>query len=237
MNRKQIREYGRLMVDEAGEEPLGLEKDIELNILINVGYQNIYLLLLDICPWYFRKTFLITTKNATRVYNIATDCNVTDFFLMEDIYWNTSGYRADPLYHIRPDQEREFTTVGETGDPQGWGYESQGNIFLAPYPPTAVANQFKAYYFPVLPDLNHDETDQETLAPYTYATPKLPTVAHPLIALDMARQWCAISGQSVAMIEDRAKELLQSIRRQLSTRQGMTPPITPNWNEYKRTTI
>jgi len=231
MNRKEIREYAKAMVDESGEGPLNLQGRVEIDSLINIAQVNVYLDLQAHIPWYFRKTFLISTTANKRVYDILTDFAVTDFFLFENIYFNESGERADPLLHIRPDQIREFSVVDERGEPRVWSYDSRLVIAFDPIPDATIANFFKAYYFPELPDLNEDTEDDP---PDKYATPLLPKPAHLLVAIDAAIQYQITGGQETTKLENRYLKLQSRILETMTSRQGFRPLQAPDMKEYRR---
>lgn len=230
MTRKQIRDYARMIFDEVGESPLGLEKNTDLNILINLSLSRVEFQLLDIAPWAFRKTFLISLTANKRTYDIATDLLVTDFFIMEDIYYNETGKEAMPLFHVQPDQIREFTKVGDTGTPRVWSYEEATVLAFDPIPSTSKSSFLKAYYFKMPHELNDDSTHNPTAS--KWAIPDLPVIAHPLVALDTVLQYCLISGQDKTAIEQRFNSALSEARQQLSLRQGTNPGYSrPNWPE------
>ena len=232
MNRKEIREYAKALVDEAGESPLNLQGRVEMDSLINISQVNVYLDLQGHIPWYFRKSFLISVEVNVRTYDIVADLGVTDFFLFENVYFNETGERADPLLHVRPDQVREFSMVGETGEPRVWSYEEKLVMAFDPTPSATIANLFKAFYFPELPDLNDDTIDDP--ATDKYATPSLPKPAHLLVALDAAMQFQITAGVDTGILERRYSRLLGRVLESLTARQGFRAMMAPDMKEYRR---
>jgi len=181
----------RFLINELTELPEGTFKDedasiFDLNDIINISQQNVYLRLLHLVPEEFRKSFKISLTAAKNEYNIVSDCSIADFWRMEDIYHNELAKPKHGLLYVDLDQIADIgIDVGETGvDPKCWYWESKGVIGILPVPSSTVAERLKAYYFYEIPDLNHDTDD---VSP-NVATPLLPKVAHKLIAIDGVRQ-------------------------------------------------
>ena len=168
MKRLAIRNHMRFLINELTELPEGTFKDesasfFDVNDIINLAQINVYLNLIRIIPEEFRQSFLISLEVDKDEYNIITDCSITDFWRMEDIYHNETGKRPDGLLHVDLDQLADIINVGEKGvNPKCWFWASRGTIGIRPTPSSGVANRLKAYYFYKIPDLNHDSDDDLT---------------------------------------------------------------------------
>jgi hypothetical protein len=219
MTRQEIRGLVRLLADELTEAPQGLFLDTELNSLINISKDNVYLALIDYVPWQFRKSFYLSLTATKDTYDVVTDLSVSDFFLIEDILNNRTGERATPLLHVDIDQIWEHVYVGEIGRPKIWYYESKTVLGLKPITSETLANAFKCFYFPVLPDLNDDTTHTP---PTKIAIPDLPTVAHSLIAYDVLKDWHIRDEEESADVKQRYLDRLMDVVQRLSARQGTT---------------
>ena len=73
MNRLEIREQIRVLVNELTEAPLGLWTDTQLNNIINRAQEKLMMALIDSVPWYFRKEVDISLVLNQREYNISSD--------------------------------------------------------------------------------------------------------------------------------------------------------------------
>lgn len=205
MNRKEIRIYARGVIDEFGEFPQGLIKDedsgvVTMNILINIAQLNVMMDLIPYIPRAFRSSFLISLEALKDEYSIPTDCSITDFVAMENIYHNEAGELPQGLLYVEPDQVHQLDIdVDEVGDPECWFYGGKDVLVFRPKPPSAIADRYKAYYFKKTIDLNQD-TDHDP-ANNKYAISEIPDIAHPLIALDAAKQYRLIEDKDVSKIE------------------------------------
>jgi len=224
MTRKDIRGYIRILADELTEAPEGLFTNLELNLLINVSQQNVALGLVSYIPWAITKSFLISVTVNKREYDIVADLELSDFFMMDGIFHNESGYRQAELLYFEKDQLVEYNIIGKTGDPKVWSWESMGVIAFDPCPDQTVANKYKGVYIPIFEDLNDDDThDPEN---DKYAIPfngsSILTLTHPLIALDVLKQWVIRSGESSTEIDKRYNGILRDVLFAMSQVQGLT---------------
>lgn len=169
MKRLAIRNYMRFLINELSELPEGTFKDedtsiFDVNEIINLAQQTVYLNLIRIIPEEFRQSFYISLEEDKDEYNIVTDCLTTDFWRMEDIYHNETGKRPDGLLHVDLDQLVDIgIVVGEKGvNPKCWFWAARETVGIRPIPSSAVADRLKAYYFYAIPDLNHDSSDAKT---------------------------------------------------------------------------
>jgi hypothetical protein len=220
MNRLQIRNHVRFLINELTEPPEGIIDNDDtavhnLNDQINLSIHNVQMKLIRFMPWYFRKTFNISTTINTRTYTFTT-LGVTDFLAMEDIYYNDSGDPATPLLFIEPDQMADDTiaqiigqslNVGDTGEPKVWMFENRTTLAFEPTPDATVTSKFKAFYFYRIPDLTHDTSDT---SPYI-ATPSLPVEAHPLISFDAVEEILIADDRATAEIEKRANKVMANV--------------------------
>jgi hypothetical protein len=223
MNRQQLRDYTRILADELTEAPEGLFGDTQLDTLINVSQDNVLLALADKLPKQFRKPALISITANKRVYDIATDLSITDFLRFSCILRNLAGEKPVPLTYWDVEDIWEVSTVGEKGTPVGWGYESRTEIFFDPTPSTTVADRFKAYYYAELPDLADDN-----------ASPALPKPAHPLISLDVLRQWNFRDEKVQQLLEERFSQMIFDVTYKLSGKEGPTVDLLPSTKELYR---
>ena len=223
MKRGELRDYIRLLADELTEAPEGLFTNAELNLLINLSQQNTALALAPHIPWAVTKTFLITIIANKREYEIAVDFSIEDFFMMDGIFHNESGYERTELLYVERDQLVEYNVIGETGDPKVWSWESIGTIAFDPCPDQAIANKYKAAYIPIFKDLNDDDThdpDNEKYAiPFNGSSILTPT--HPLIALDVLKQWHIRGEEENRDISDRYKEIFANVLFTMQQAQGV----------------
>jgi hypothetical protein len=224
MKRVDLRNYIRILADELTEAPEGLFTNIELNLLINISQQNVALALVPHIPWAITKTFLITTTANKREYEIAVDFDIDDFFMMDGIFHNESGYRQAELLYLEKDQLVEYNIIGRTDDPKVWSWESMGVIAFDPCPDQSTTNKYKGVYIPVFKDLNedeeHDPENDKYAIPFNGST--ILTPAHPLIALDVMKQWVIRSGESSAEIDKRYNGILRDVLFTMSQVQGLT---------------
>lgn len=223
MNRGELRKYLRTLADELGEAPEGLFTNADgdgsgLNTLINLSQQNVYLALIHHIPWYLRDVTTFTMTATDGEYSISSDMSISDFFMFEMIIKNTSGERPDPLIWLEtPEEINDFLReVGDTDEPRAYYISGQGDTinFL---PPPDSAYPYNIFYFPEIPDLNHDSSD----ASPNVATPHLPKVSHPLIALDVLKDWHIRSEEEKADIEDRYNSILFNVSYVMSAKQGL----------------
>lgn len=192
MNRQELREYIRFLINEYTERPEGFIKDettgeIDLNLLINISQVRVQIDLLPDIPHFFVKPVLLNISANKNVYDVETDWSITNFILFEDIFHNQSGKKPDGLLYAERDQIQEFDIkVGGTGEPKIWTYEGRKSVGFYPIPASTVNERYKGYYFYELPDLNQD-TDHNP-SESKYAIPDIPKAAHPLIGLDVVEQ-------------------------------------------------
>jgi len=223
VKRGEIRDYIRLLADELTEAPEGLFTNAELNLLINISQQNVAVALAPHIPWAVTKTFLISTTAGKREYIIETDFSLTDFFMMDGIFHNESGYERTELLYVERDQLVEYNAIGETGDPKVWSWESIGKIAFDPCPDQAVADKYKAAYVPIFKDLNDDATQDP--ATDKYAVPfngsSILTPTHPLIALDVLKQWHIRGEEENQDISNRYKETFADVLFAMQQAQGL----------------
>lgn len=232
MNRAAIRKYARFLIDEYTEEPEGLFLDVPtatemgINDIINIALHNVQMDLIKIMPWYFRKTFLISVTALKREYTIATDLALSDFLIMEDIFYNETGSKPTPLIHADLDQINDHQiNVGDKGEPRIWTYEGANSIAFDPKPSATLANKFKGFYFYRIPDLTHDTSD---VSP-NIATPSLPLEAHPLVAIETVAQLHLAGEEEGSDVEKLRQSILAKIVSIYSIRQGTSfmgrPPL------------
>lgn len=229
MNRGTIRSQIRSLIDQPYEAPQGSFLNTELNDYINVAQVNVQTKLIQFIPWYFRKTKEFSTTANKGEYDISSDIGITDFLLFEEILWNKSGERPQPITGpIDPDQIYDYVKVGGIGEPKIWGYEERGKIFLKKIPDAVYP--YKAYYFEEIPDLNHDSSDTSP----DVATPHLPKQAHPLISLE-AILLCGIKDEEITTdVENKLARKYIEIAWQLSSPQGTVGKARPHLREIVR---
>ena len=231
MTRGELRDYIRLLADELTEAPEGLFTNAELNLLINISQQNIALALAPHVPWAVTKTFLISTTANQREYEIAVDFSIDDFFMMDGIFHNESGYEQTELRFVERDQLVEYNVIGETGDPSVWSWESMGVVAFDPCPAQTVANKFKAAYIPIFKDLNDDAVHDPSLDKYSIPFNGSPILmpATKLIALDVLKEWHIRRGIENILINSRYKEVFKDILYAMQQAQGVNwkgrPPV------------
>ena len=225
MTRAEIRLYVRFLIDEYTEEPEGLFLDAAtateegINEIINISMHRVHLELIRFMPSYFRKKVLISVTANKREYSVLTDFALTDFMAMEDIFYNESGSKPTPLIHVDLDQINDYQfTVGQTGEPRIWTYESGDSIAFDPTPSATLANKFKGFYFWRIPDLTHDTSD---VSP-NIATPSLPKDAHTLIAFDVVQQLHIASEEESADIEALKQKTMAPFLSFYTMQQGTT---------------
>lgn len=223
MYRGELRDYIRLLADELTEAPEGLFTNAELNLLINISQQNVALALAPHVPWAVTKTFLISITANKREYIIETDFSLTDFFMMDGIFHNESGYERTELLYVERDQLVEYKAIGETGDPKVWSWESMGVIAFDPCPDQAIANKYKAAYIPIFKDLNDDATHDPVTSKYAipFNGSSILTPTHPLIALDCLKQWHIRGEEENRDISDRYKEIFANVLFTMQQTQGV----------------
>lgn len=223
MKRGELRDYIRLLADELTEVPEGLFTNAELDSLINISQQNTAIALVPHIPWAVTKTFLITIIANKREYEIAVDFSIEDFFMMDGIFHNESGYERTELLYVERDQLVEYNVIGETGDPKVWSWESMGVIAFDPCPDQAVANKYKAAYVPIFKDLNddttHDPDNEKYAIPFNGSSILTPT--HPLIALDALKQWHIRGEEENRDISERYKEIFANVLFTMQQAQGV----------------
>jgi len=224
MKRVDLRNYIRILADELTEAPEGLFTNIELNLLINISQPNVALALVPYIPWAVTKSFLISVTANKREYDIVTDFALSDFFMMDGIFHNESGYRQAELLYLEKDQLVEYNIIGRTDDPKVWSWESMGVIAFDPCPDQNTTNKYKGAYIPVFKDLNedeeHDPENDKYAIPFNGST--ILTPAHPLVALDVMKQWVIRSGDSSAEIDKRYNGILRDVLFTMSQVQGLT---------------
>lgn len=224
MKRVEIRDYIRILADELTEAPEGLFTNIELNLLINISQQNLAIALVPYIPWAITKAFLMSIVANRREYEIEVDFAIDDFFMMDGIFHNESGYRQAELLYFEKDQLVEYNIIGRTGDPIVWSWESMGVIAFDPCPDQTVANKYKTSYIPIFKELNddsdHDPQNDKYAIPFNGSTILTPT--HPLIALDVMKQWIIRSGESNSEINNRYERTLRDVLFTMSQAQGLT---------------
>jgi hypothetical protein len=235
MLRPEIRNYIRILADELTEAPEGLFMNAELDLLINVSQQNIAIALAPYIPWAVTKSFLISTTSGKREYDIATDLSVTDFFMMQGIFHNESGYKQSELRFVDRDQLVEYYVIGASGDPRVWSWESMGVIAFDPCPGSSVSNKYKAAYIPIFKELNSDTHDPATSK---YAIPfngsSILTPTHELLAMDVLKQWLLRSGGDGGELDSRYERTLEGILFTMSQAQGITHRGRPNITEIMK---
>jgi len=232
MKRGELKSYIRILANELTEAPEGLFTDVELELLINVSQQNIAVVLVPHIPWAVTKSFLISTIAAQREYDIEADLSLSDFFMMDGIFHNESGYRQAELLYVKKDQLVEYNVVGRTGDPKVWSWDSIGIIAFDPCPDQTVANKYKGIYIPIFNDLNDDNTHTpptKYAIPFNGSSTLIP--AHPLIAIDVLKQWTIRSGDSSTKIDRRFDSTLSEVLFTMSQAQGLTYRARPNIRE------
>lgn len=224
MKRGELRDYIRILADELTEAPEGLFTNIELNLLINISQQNVPLTLVPYIPWAVTKSFLILVTASKREYSIETDFSLTDFFMMDGIFHNESGYRQAELLYMEKDQLVEFNIIGRTDDPKVWSWESMGVIAFDPCPDQTVANKYKGVYIPVFKNLNDDITHNPSANQYAipFNGSSILTPAHPLIALDVLKQWAIRNDSSSSEIDRRYDRILADVLFAMTQVQGLT---------------
>jgi len=231
MKRGEIRDYIRLLADELTEAPEGLFTNTELNLLINLSQQNVVLTLAPLIPWAFTKTFLISITAKKREYIIGADFSLSDFFMMDGIFHNESGYEQAELLYVERDQLVEYNVIGRTGDPEVWSWESMGTIAFDPCPDQTKTNKYKGAYIPIFKDLNEDITQDPATSkyaiPFNGSSILIPT--HPLIALDVLKQWHIRGEEENADIKERYKEIFAGVLFTMQQAQGVNwkgrPPV------------
>jgi len=223
MKRGELRDYIRLLADELTEAPEGLFTNAELNLLINLSQQNVVLALAPHIPWAVTKTFLISITANKREYIIETDFSLTDFFMMDGIFHNESGYERTELRYVDRDQVVEYNAIGETGDPKVWSWESMGKIAFDPCPDETTTNKYKGVYIPIFKDLNDDTVQDPATSkyavPFNGSSILMPT--HPLIALDVLKQWHIRGEEENADIKERYKEVFANVLFTMQQAQGV----------------
>ncbi len=225
MTRADIRGLVRIYADELEASPKGLFADAQLNTLINLSKDRVYLQLIDRLPQKFRyyKVFTITASKTT--YSVVTDLSITDFFQEEVMLWNRSDKRAWVIPGpISPEDRHQYEAqAGTTGEPKAWGWESDGVFSFAPASDATYTNGGKLYYFKTVPDLSDDSSDVSPLV----ATPLLPAVSHPLIALDVLRQWNIRDPETAQKIEEKYAALFSDIYLVLTRKPAYAPDRQP----------
>jgi len=223
MKRGELRDYIRLLADELTEAPEGLFTNAELDSLINISQQNTALALAPHIPWAVTKTFLISITANKREYIIETDFSLTDFFMMDGIFHNESGYERTELLYVERDQLVEYNVIGETGDPKVWSWESMGIVAFDPCPDQATTNKYKAAYVPIFKDLNDDAVQDPVTSKYAipFNGSSILIPAHPLIALDVLKQWHIRGEEENADIKERYKEIFADILFTMQQAQGV----------------
>jgi hypothetical protein len=217
MTREEIRTYIRTLANELTEAPEGLFTNVDLNPLINISQRNVQLdLMLSGLVWYFRKSGLISITKDKSTYSITTDLSITDLLLIEEILFNVEDEYKNPVPKIDIDQTWEFELEDST-DPIAWGREDKDTIFVMPKPTTSISNYWKIYYFKRIPALNHDTSD---VTP-NIATPHLPEEAHPLIALDVLKDWMIRDDEAMTQILLRYEECKKKVVDIYSMAEGM----------------
>jgi len=223
MKRGDLRDYIRLLADELTEAPEGLFTNAELNLLINISQQNVVLALAPHIPWAVTKTFLISLTANKREYTIETDFSLTDFFMMDGIFHNESGYEQTELLYVERDQLVEYNVIGQVGDPKVWSWESMEKIAFDPCPNEAVVNKYKGAYIPIFKDLNDDTTHDPVTSKYAipFNGSSILTPTHPLIALDVLKQWHIRGEEENADIKERYKEIFADVLFTMQQAQGV----------------
>jgi len=237
MKRGELKHYIRILADELTEAPEGLFYDIELDILINVSQQNVAVALAPYIPWAITKTFLISTTALKREYIIETDLSVADFFMMQGIFHNESGYNPKELIFLERDQVIQYRVIGQTEEPKAWSWKSAGVIALDPTPPATVADKYEGVYIPLFKDLNddatHDPATDKYAIPFNGSTTLTPT--HPLIAAEVLKQWAIRAGGEAGDIDTMYDRIKESVLFTMTQAQGITHRGRPNITEIIKT--
>lgn len=224
MKRGELRSYIRILADELTEAPEGLFLNTELDVLINLSQQSQALALAPHIPWAITKSFLISVTASKREYSIETDFSLSDFFMFNAILHNESGYRQAELLYMEKDQLVEYNIIGRTDDPKVWSWDSMGVIAFDPCPDQTVANKYKGIYIPIFKDLNQDETHDPATGKYAipFNGSSILTPTHPLIALDVLKQWAIRAGGNITEIDKRYDSTFKDILSTMSQAQGLT---------------
>ena len=205
MNRKAMRDYTLLLADEFDvEESEGLFNAENLNVLINISKNKTTLDLAYGVPKKFRKIKLIDITANQRVYSIAADLLITDFLDFQDILQNVSGKRATPLIEIDADDEWRYEDLDEL---TYWGWEDKDSIFIGKTATSTVVSRLKSYYTAELPDLTKDSDE-----------PAMPKVCHPLISIDVLKQFTLADEGSLNKVELYYQKELLNVINKLSTK-------------------
>jgi hypothetical protein len=188
MDREAIRNYALILADEYDlETGEGLFNETAHNILINISQNRVVLDVGRRVPLKFRKQKLITITANLREYTFTGDLAITDFLAFHSILHNVTGYRATPLLEIDLEDEWQYEDMDELSY---WGYEDKDRIFIGPVSSSTTASRLKSFYFPEQADLAGDTS-----------IPAMPNVCHPLIAIDVLRQFTVADEGSLAKME------------------------------------
>jgi len=215
VDREDIRDYTRILADELDAAPEGVFEDSELDILINIAYQNVYMELCDKIPHKFRKKVLINLVAGQEEYEVAEttgDIDAGDVMAVEVIVRNIAGKRTWPLIEITPEMTHQFMEKPDYTDtyPSAWRWEENNVIAFSPIPSASLASALKMYYYPELEDMD-DDAD----------IPEIPKLAHPLIAIDVLRQWGIRTAEGQAAVEARWAETLERVLYKLSIKSAL----------------
>lgn len=203
MNRKGIRDYLLILADEFDvEEDEGLFNNETVNTLIDVSQNVVQLDIGKLVPKKFRKTVLINITANKREYSIVSDLSITDFHAFHSILHNVTGKRGTPLIEIDSEEEWRWE---DTDELTYWGYEDKDQIFVGTNPTSTVAERLKGYYFPLLADITSDN-----------ASPAMPIVCHPLIAIDVLKKFAIADEANLGRIQLYYQDQLSIIAEGLS---------------------
>ena len=176
MNRKEIRDYILILADEFDvDEDEGLFDAENLNVLINVSQNKVNMDMARLIPEKFRKTKLLDITTNKKTYSIVSDLEITDFLRFQKILHNVSGKRATPLLEIDPEDEWEYEDMEEL---TYWFREDKDNVCFGKTATSTAAERLKAYYISELAGLTEDSE-----------SPSMPAVCHPLISIDVLKQF------------------------------------------------
>lgn len=206
--------YTRILADELDEAPEGLFDDTQLTTVLNVAKDKVYLDLIDLIPFRFRKSKKISLVANQEAYVISTGILVTDLMAIEAILLNVAGKRPWPLIEITPEEKEQFMENPAYADayPKAFLREEDDKLVFLPIASGSLADALKMYYFQEIADLSESTP---TVAP------ALPRLAHPLIALDALRQWGIRSAETQAVVDLRYAEMLQVVVQKLSMKSAL----------------
>ena len=214
MDLEHLREYTRILADELDAAPEGVFTDAELNIVLNVSKDNVFMDLVDLIPHRFRKSVNISLVASQEEYELAAagDIVVENVMAIEVIIRTVSGKKPWPLIEITPEMDHQFMANPTETDtyPVAWRWSQKDNIVFRRIPSAAITNFAKMLYFEEIADLAEDDDE-----------PDLPRMAHPLICLDALRQWGIRTAEGSAAVENRYQEMLQKVVQKYSLKSAL----------------